>query len=118
MEAEKFEALPIAIQIVMGLGLFVGAIVATIIGLLKKNFKLGTLLSSETDGKDAVVMSAAIADSAKIAELASAIKLLVEYLKENDLEQTRELRKTHGALTDINDNLERLITVTKVRNPL
>ncbi|WLJ71244.1 hypothetical protein [Sphingomonas phage Birtae] len=86
MEATKLSELPLIVQLIAGAGLFFGTAMIAIGGWVypKIKSKLPSALQSAPPANEAVVLSAAIADSQSIKQLAGAIDRLVEYMKEGD----------------------------------
>jgi hypothetical protein len=95
MEATKLTELPLIFQLIAGAGLFFGTAMIAIGGWVypKLKARLPSAFAPTPRANEAVVLSAAIADSASIAQLAGAIDRLIEYMKENDtLEEIRHER--------------------------
>jgi hypothetical protein len=95
MEPKHLTELPIVFQIIAGAGLFFGTMLLAVGGWVWKAIKpkLPAALQPPPEPKDAVVLSAAIADSEAIRSLAGAITRLIEYMKQSDeIEELRQER--------------------------
>ena len=92
MEPKNLTELPLVFQIIAGFGLFFGTFMLAIGGWLWKTIKpkLPEALQPPASPNEAVVLSAAIADSQSIKQLAGAIDRLIEYMKQSD--EIAELR--------------------------
>lgn len=111
MEPDKLAELPFWFQVIAGAGLFVGTAAIAALGWAKKNFASG-LLNGKEDDKNAVVLSASIADSKSIARLAEAIENLCVQIRRNDAQDTEaiyQLRRDHRDLIDEMSRLTRAI---------
>ena len=95
MEATKLSDLPLIFQLIAGAGLFFGTAMIAIGGWVypKLKARLPSAFAPTPKSNDAVVLSAAIADSQSIKQLAGSIDRLIEYMKEGDeLEEIRAER--------------------------
>lgn len=113
MEPGKLTELPLAFQLVAAAGLFVGTFTLAIGGWLWKHIKpkLPAALQPPEQQKDAVVLSAAIADSQSINKLAHAIERLIEVMEDSGEDTERALDRNYKRLGDLNDNAERVYEV-------
>lgn len=112
MDLEKLNELPFLFQIVTGFGLFVGGLAIAVLGWLKKNYKISSVI--EHSG-DAVVLNAAVADSQQLARLATAIGDLITFLKDREEDADRHNNRIVHNLADICEAVERQTKVFKDR---
>lgn len=113
MEAKQLAELPIVFQIIAGFGIFFGTFMLAIGGWLWKTIKpklLNAVVETVEPAppKDTLVLSAAIADSKAISNLAGAIEKLLTHLGDDSEDRERQSVKTYNRLGDLNDNLERI----------
>lgn len=114
MEPAKLNELPFWFQIVAGFGLFFGTASIAVLGWLKKNIS-GGLFGEKEDKQSAVVLSAAIADSQSIKELAGAIDRLCHHLKQREEDNFDQLDRIHRSVKDLLEETERVTKAIRER---
>ena len=114
-DIEHLNKLPAVYQWVTAAGMFFGAFTIAVGGWFWKKVapKLPEALQPpKTAPNEAVVLSAAIADSASIGKLAHAIERLCDQLSEQNEDLDRAFARSLSRLGDIADAVERVHDVT------
>lgn len=115
MEPDKLKELPVWFQLIAYGGLFFGTFAVAILGWVKKNVSGGLFGEKEQGSDKAVVLSAAIADSHSINQLASSIERLIEFLKIDAETDNLRLARNHDRLLDILEELRQLNSTLRQR---
>lgn len=107
MEATKLSDLPLLFQLIAGAGLFFGTASIAFMGWLwpKLKNKLPEAFQPPVKSNEAVVLSAAIADSQSIARLAHSIDRLIEFMEEDAKDDARRIDRLDRGLVDVLDEL-------------
>lgn len=110
MEATKLTDLPLLFQLIAGAGLFFGTAMIAIGGWVypKLKARLPNAFAPQPKANEAVVLSAAIADSHSIQQLAHSIDRLVIFLKEDAEDDARRIDRLDRGLADVLDELRSL----------
>lgn len=114
MEPSKLNELPFWFQVIAGFGLFFGTASIAVLGWLKKNIS-GGLFGEKESKSDAVVLSAAIADTASIKELAKSIDRLCHHLERRDEDNADSLDRIHRSIKDLIEETERVTKAIRER---
>lgn len=117
MEATKLTDLPLLYQLIAGAGLFFGTACIAFMGWLwpKLKNKLPEAFQPPMKANEAVVLSAAIADSAKISELAHSIDRLVIFLKEDAEDDARRVDRLDENVRDVVTELRSIKSAIRER---
>lgn len=110
---DGLDKLPAWIQVATFLGVLIATTLASLMGVFRtKWFPQNTPAPVPAPGKDAVVMSAAIADSQAIRDMAHNLGRLVDFLEQDRDDQERRDRLMRQCISDLiesNDRKERLL---------
>lgn len=106
---EGLDKLPAWIQVAVFLGVLIATAFASASGWMRDRWfkRLGQTPSPTPTTKDAVVMSAAIADSAAISNLANGINRLVDFLEQDREDHERRDRLLRTCLQELLDGTDR-----------
>lgn len=106
---DGLDKFPEWIQVAVFLGVLIATTVASIAGVFKDRLFKGkfSVPPPVPAPKDAVVMSAAIADSAAIANLATGINRLVDFLEQDREDQERRDRALRTCIQELLDGTDR-----------
>lgn len=107
MEPEKLKDLPLWFQVAAYLGMFVATLLVTLLGWSKK--KLSSALDT-SEHKDAVVLSASIADKESMRQLASAIEALCVQIRRNDAQDSEDMYHLRRMQLELIENITRLVS--------
>lgn len=94
--------------------MFFGTASIAVLGWIKKNVS-GGLFGEKEDTKNAVVLSAAIADSTAIKQLADAIDRLCHHLRQRDEDNADSLDRIHRSIKDLIEETERVTKAVRER---
>lgn len=118
MESKDLASLPVAFQIVAGLGLFFGTFTLAVGGWIWKKIKpelSESLVPGQMSSENVVIKSASIADTNSIKALAGSIDRLIEFLREDAEDDGHQARRNHSVLCEIRDELQTLSKTIKSR---
>lgn len=113
MEPTKLSDLPFWVQVIAGFGFFIGTATVAAFGWVKKN--LTDPYKEGPASKDAVVLSAAIADSQSISNLANAIDRLCAHLKEDAIDDARRSARLDERVGDVVSELQHIKAILRDR---
>lgn len=117
MEVTKLSDLPLIFQLIAGAGLFFGTAMIAIGGWVypKLKARLPSAFAPTPKANEAVVLSAAIADSRSINELAHSIDRLCKFLHEASEDEARHNDRIDERLRDVIDELRTIKQVMRER---
>ncbi len=119
MDATKLTDLPLVYQFIAGAGLFFGTAMLGFVGWIWKRVKptLPDFTGDPTKpvARDAVVLSAAIADSQSISNLAAAIDRLCKHLAEDALDDARRAQRLDERVGDVVSELQHIKAILRDR---
>lgn len=121
MDATKLSDLPLIFQLIAGAGLFFGTAMIAIGGWVYPKLKAripSAFQPSQPKHNEAVVLSAAIADSHSIKELAHSIDRLCVFLKDDAEDDARRTDRIDERLHDVLDELRLIKAVLRERTLL
>lgn len=111
---DGLDKLPAWVQIAAFLGILLATTGASLAGWNRDKFrKLAGQDSNPAPGKDAVVLSAAIADSQSINNLAKAIDRMVDFLEQDREDHERRDRALRTCLQDVVDSNDRVASLLR-----
>lgn len=107
MDVKTLSELPLIFQVIAGAGLFFGTAMIAVGGWVypKLKARLPNAFAPTPKANEAVVLSAAIADSQSIKELAHSIERLVKFLHDTAEDEERHKDRIDERLRDVIDEL-------------
>lgn len=120
MDATKLSDLPLIFQVIAGAGLFFGTAMIAIGGWVypKLKARIPSAFTPATPANQAVVLSAAIADSQAIKELAHSIDRLCVFLKEDAEDDARRTDRVDERMHDVLDEIRMIKSILRERTLL